>query len=53
MASTSKAIAYAPQPTPAYILRGHTAQISIVQFSADGRTLYSGCARSMSCRKAH
>ncbi|SCV73326.1 BQ2448_7252 [Microbotryum intermedium] len=41
-ASTSKAIDYTVPPSPVYILRGHTAQISCVKFSHDGTALYSG-----------
>lgn len=31
-----------PQPAPSYILRGHIAQLSILTFALDGRSLYSG-----------
>ena len=39
-----KSIDYTTSPSPAYILRGHTAQISVLAFSLDARTLYSGSA---------
>ncbi|SGY43649.1 BQ5605_C001g00042 [Microbotryum silenes-dioicae] len=42
IASTSKAIDYSVPPSPVYILRGHTAQISCVNFSHDGTALFSG-----------
>lgn len=41
IASTSQT-PYSQQPAPSYILRGHTAQISVLQFSSNGRWLYSG-----------
>ncbi|KAI5479676.1 WD repeat protein [Pseudohyphozyma bogoriensis] len=43
VASTSKAVALPPSPpAPACILRGHTAQISVLHFSKHGRLLFSG-----------
>lgn len=42
IASKAKAVDYATPPSPSYILRGHTAQISVLAFSLDAKTLYSG-----------